>query len=163
MKDPSRRPPIQGRRTDSVRIALVAARFNQDITDAMVQAGKARIDERGHEHAGTTRVPGAFDTPLATQRCLERDDIDGVVVIGAVVQGDTDHDQVLMQATCQTLQSLSLRMDKPVALAITGPGMTQAEAEARIDYAAQGVDAVLELDAALHDRALGFDPATRSH
>lgn len=127
----------------NVRIALVAAKFNPDVTDAMVDSALERIEALGEEHAGTLRVPGAFDTPLATKRCLERDDVDAVVVIGTVVTGETDHDQVLMDSTCKTLQELSLTHDKPVALAITGPGMTQAQAEARVDYAAQGVDAAV--------------------
>lgn len=135
-----------------MRIALVAARFNAEVTDAMVEAARERIDELGHDHAGTIRVPGAFDTPLPVKRCLERDDVDGVVAIGAVVTGETDHDQVLMHSTSRTLQALSLRHDKPVALAITGPGMSQAQAEARVDYAAQGVDALVAIDAELEGR-----------
>ncbi len=134
-----------------MRIALVAARFNEQITDAMVDTAQKRIHELDHEHAGTLRVPGVFDTPLAIQRTLERDDVDALVVIGAVITGDTDHDQVLMHATAKTIQELSLAHDTPVSLAITGPGMTAQQAHDRIAYAKQGVDAVTELTHALQD------------
>lgn len=128
-----------------MRIGIVAARFNEDVTDPMVAAAEERIASLGHEHAGTVRVPGAFDTPLATKKLLSRAGIDGVVVIGAVITGDTDHDQVLMYATAKTLQELSLAFERPVLLAITGPGMTHQQAVDRIDYAAAAVEACVAL------------------
>lgn len=146
-----------------MRIALVAARFNADVTDAMVEAARDRIDELGLDHAGTTRVPGVYDAPLATQRALERDDVDAVVVIGAVVTGETDHDQILMHSTSKTLQELSLDHDKPVTLAVTGPGMTQEQAEARIAYAAQGVDAAAQIHAALGEGKLDLEIQPGGH
>lgn len=134
-----------------MRIAIAAARFNTDVTDPMVETAEQRIDELGHDHAATLRVPGVYDLPLAVQRLVDRSSVDGVVAIGAVVTGETDHDQVLMHSTSKTLQELSLDFDKPVSLAITGPGMSQAQAEARIGYAAQGVDACLATYAELED------------
>ncbi len=137
-----------------MNIGIVSAIFNQDITDPMAEGAEAQINERGHTHAATLRVPGAFDTPLATQRLLQRGDVDGVVVIGCVITGETDHDQVLMHATARTLQDLTLTHDKPVTLSITGPGMNRAQAEARIDYARQGVDSLIALQAALDGKEL---------
>lgn len=151
-------PPGEG---GPVRIAIAAARFNREVTDAMVEAAERAIEERGHEHAATVRVPGAFDTPLVTQRLLSRADVDGVAVLGAVVTGDTDHDQVLMHATTRTLQQLSLEWDKPVALGITGPGMSGEEARERVDYGAEAVEAVVEVANALDRAASGPpDPGT---
>ncbi len=128
-----------------MRIAIVGSRFNDEITDAMVETAEARVAATDHELAGTVRVPGAFDVPLPTQRLLERDDVDGVAVIGAVVTGETDHDQILMTSTARTLQDLALSYDKPVALGITGPGMTYSQAKARVHYAARAVEAVIEV------------------
>jgi 6,7-dimethyl-8-ribityllumazine synthase len=132
-----------------VRIAIVAARFNEEVTDQMVEAAEDAIAELGHDHAATARVPGAFDTPVVTQQLLSRADVDGVAVLGAVVTGDTDHDQVLMHATTQKLQELSLEWSKPVALGITGPGMSGQEARERVDYGAQAVEAVADVHEAL--------------
>ncbi len=127
-----------------MRIAIAAARFNEAITDEMVETAEATIGEEGHEHVTTVRVPGAFDTPVVTQQLLSRADVDGVAVLGAVITGDTDHDQVLMQATTRTLQSLALDWGKPVSLGITGPGMSGQEAAERVAYAAQAVRAVIQ-------------------
>jgi 6,7-dimethyl-8-ribityllumazine synthase len=132
-----------------VRIAIVSARFNEPVTDPMTEKAEEHIAKLDHEHAATVRVPGAYDTPLVTQRLLERDDVDGVAVLGAVVTGDTDHDQVLVHTTAKTLQELALEHDKPVTLGITGPGMSGDEARARVDYGQSGVEAVAEIDEAL--------------
>lgn len=132
-----------------MRIAIVAARFHEEITDRMVEAAEAAIAEKGHEHVETVRVPGAYDTPVVTQRMLSRADVNGVAVLGAVVTGDTDHDQVIVHATARTLQELSVEWGKPVALGITGPGMSADQARARVDYAESAVDAVLEVADAL--------------
>ena len=132
-----------------MRVAIVAARFNAEVTDSMVEAAEEAIDDHGHEHAATVRVPGAFDTPVVAQRLMSRADVDGVAVLGAVVTGDTDHDQVLMHATTRTLQQLSLEWGKPIALGITGPGMSGEEARERVDYGAQAVEAVTEVHEAL--------------
>jgi 6,7-dimethyl-8-ribityllumazine synthase len=132
-----------------MRIAIVAARFNAEVTDAMVDEAEQAIDELGHEHADTIRVPGAYDTPVVAQQLLSRADVDGVAVLGAVVTGDTDHDQVLMHSTTRTLQELSLEWGKPVCLGITGPGMDAQEARERVDYAQDAVEAVADVHEAL--------------
>lgn len=134
-----------------MRIGIVAARFNQAITDRMVDTAEDAIEDLGHEHAATVRVPGAFDAPVVTQRLLSRADVDGVAVLGAVVTGDTDHDQVLMHATTRTLQELSVEWGKPVALGITGPGMSAQQARERVDYAEQAVQAVVQVQRALSE------------
>lgn len=126
------------------RIGLVHCRFNNEITDKMVALAERRAQESG---ASVTKVAvaGVYDAPLAAQRLARRDDIDGVVVIGVVVTGDTDHDQVITHATATNLQRVALDTDKPVGLGVTGPGMSWAEAEARVGNAAHAVDAVLEM------------------
>lgn len=91
------------------------------------------------------RVAGSWDVGLPVEWLLERDDIDAVVVLGAIVQGETKHDELIARAVALTLQQLMLEYDKPVGLAITGPGMTLEQAKARVDAGARAVDAVLRV------------------
>jgi 6,7-dimethyl-8-ribityllumazine synthase len=118
------------------RVALVQAEFNLDITDAMAAAVHGEAHRLGTSVVEHVRVPGAYDTPLATQHLLKRDDVDGVVVVGCIIQGETGHDELIAHATAKSLQELALRFEKPVGLAITGPRMTEAQAKARIDAGA---------------------------
>jgi len=129
-----------------VRIAIVASLFNRDVVDLMVERALARAREIDAKVIAVVRVPGAFEIPLAVQRLLERDDVDGAVAVGAVIKGETPHDETIMHATSHALMEIGVRTGKPVGLGITGPGMTDEQAMARIDRAARAVDAVVAMD-----------------
>lgn len=131
------------------RIAIVQATFNIELTDMMVELAKQKAAKLGANVLAVDQCAGVYDLPLPTKRLLAREDVDGVVVIGVVVQGETKHDEIITHATAKTLQELSLQFDKPVGLAVTGPGMTWKQAEARVANAAHGVEAVLTL---LHNK-----------
>lgn len=128
-----------------MRIVIVAAEFNPEVTDLMVERALARAQERGIRVASIVRVPGTFEIPLVVQRFLQRDDVDGAVAIGAVIKGETLHDEALMAAVPRALLDVGLRTGKPIGLGITGPGMTDEQASARVDKGADAVDAVVAM------------------
>jgi 6,7-dimethyl-8-ribityllumazine synthase len=135
-----------------MNLAIVAAEFNRDITDRMVERALARAKERGIRVTAVVRVPGTFEIPLAIQRLLGRADIDAAVAIGAVIKGETLHDEALMAAVPKALLEVGLRAAKPVALGITGPGMTDEQALARVEKGAEAVDAAV----AMHELLRGL-------
>jgi 6,7-dimethyl-8-ribityllumazine synthase len=128
-----------------MRLAIVAAEFNREVTDRMVERALARAKERGIRVSSVVRVPGTFEIPLAVQRLLERPDVDGAVAIGAVIKGETLHDEALMAVVPKALLDVGLRSGKPVGFGITGPGMTDEQALARVDKGAEAVDAALAM------------------
>ncbi|WP_266076126.1 6,7-dimethyl-8-ribityllumazine synthase [Haladaptatus caseinilyticus] len=128
-----------------VTLGLVVAEFNAPITEQMEASAHEAADEHDVEIVETLHVPGAYDTPLAADKLARREDIDGVAVLGAVITGDTDHDQVITTATAQKLTDVSVNRDTPVALGVTGPGMSAAEARERTDYGARAVEGAIDL------------------
>lgn len=132
-----------------MRVAIVAAEFNREVVDRMVERALARARDRGVRVTSVLRVPGSFEIPLAVQRVLERADVDGAVALGAVIKGETLHDEVIVHAVAGALQDVALRTGKPIGMGITGPGMTDEQALARIDVADRAVEAVLAMDALL--------------
>lgn len=124
-----------------MRLAIVASEFNREVVDRMVERALSRAKELGLQVTTVVRVPGAFEVPPAVQRLLERTDVDGAVALGAVIKGQTKHDEVIMQAAVNALLDIGLRTGKPVGLGITGPGMTDRQAKARIVAASRAVDA----------------------
>ncbi len=124
-----------------MRLAIVASRFNAEVVDLMVERALARAKELDLQATTVVRVPGVFEIPPAVQQLLQRSDVDGAAAIGAVITGETKHDEVIMAAAVQALMDIGLRTGKPVGLGITGPGMTDEQAMARIDAAARAVDA----------------------
>ncbi|MFQ3319775.1 MAG: 6,7-dimethyl-8-ribityllumazine synthase [Natronomonas sp.] len=130
-----------------VALGLVVAQFNKErpITHEMEARGREAAAEAGADIVDTIEVPGSYDTPLAADRLARRDDIDAVAVIGAIITGDTDHDRVIADAAAQGLTDVSLKRDTPVTLGITGPGMSGAEAEERIDHGASAVRSAIDI------------------
>ncbi|MEF8782272.1 MAG: 6,7-dimethyl-8-ribityllumazine synthase [Haloarculaceae archaeon] len=130
-----------------VQLGLVVAQFNKEdpVTRKMGERGREAARERDADIVATLEVPGSYDTPLAADRLARRDDVDAVAVVGAIVSGDTDHDQVIADAAAQGLTGVSLDRDTPVALGITGPGMSQDEARARVNYGATAVHSAIDM------------------
>ncbi|ELY70256.1 6,7-dimethyl-8-ribityllumazine synthase [Natrinema versiforme] len=138
-------------------LGLVVAEFNRPITEQMEQEALEAATAAGAAVSETVRVPGAYDAPLAADRLARCDDVDAVAVIGTVITGDTDHDQVITDATAQRLSDVSLERDTPVTLGVTGPGMSAAEARERVENAAKAVDGALDLVDELPDPSLAAD------
>ena len=132
-----------------VSLGLVVASFHGPITEQMEEQARSAAADRDASVVETVRVPGAYDTPLAADRLARRDDVDAVAVLGAIVTGDTDHDQVIGQAAADGLTRVSLDRDTPVAFGVTGPGQTAQEAADRVEKGGEAVDSALDLVEAL--------------
>ncbi|MCG1002438.1 MULTISPECIES: 6,7-dimethyl-8-ribityllumazine synthase [Halobacterium] len=128
-----------------VELGLVVAEFNRSVTEQMESAAVETADDAGADVVELVRVPGAYDAPLAADRLARRDDVDAVAVVGAIVTGDTDHDDVIAHATAQKLTDVSLDRDTPVAFGVAGPGMSGAEARERVQKGAEAVDSAIHL------------------
>ena len=136
-----------------VRLGFVVAQFNKEspVTHEMAEVARERARERDARVVETIEVPGSYDTPLAADRLARREEVDAVVALGAIIAGDTDHDQVIADAATQGLTDVSLDRDTPVALGIIGPGMSHDEARARVDHGATAVDSAIDMTDALEE------------
>jgi len=126
-------------------LGLVVTEFNSSVTEQMAAAAREAADERDATIAETLQIPGVYDSPLAADRLARRDDIDAVAVVGAIVTGDTAHDQVIADAAAQSLTDVSLDRDVPVTFGVSGPGQSGAEARERIDKGAEAVNAAVDM------------------
>lgn len=131
---------------DAVRLGIVVSEFNYDITRMMLEKALDHAKFLGAEITRVVRVPGVFDMPLFVKLLLERDDVDAVVCIGAVITGETKHDELVANQTARKIMDLAVQYNKPVALGISGPGMTRDQAMRRIEeYARRGVEAAVKM------------------
>lgn len=127
------------------KIGMVAAEFNFDVTSMMIERAKAEADFLGVEIVEEIFVPGVYDMPLAVKHLVEKEEIDAVITLGAVITGETDHDQVIIAQAARKITDLSLESNKPVAFGINGPGMTKLQAMDRIEKGRDAVDAVVKM------------------
>lgn len=128
-----------------INIGIVAAEFNYDITYAMVELAKEHAKFLNACVVEVMKVPGTYDIPLGVKFLLSRDEIDCVVTLGAVIEGQTEHDAIIAQQASRKIIDLSLEFNKPVALGISGPGMSRLEAHERVDYAKRAVEAAIKM------------------
>ncbi|MFC3478767.1 6,7-dimethyl-8-ribityllumazine synthase [Halobacterium litoreum] len=128
-----------------VGLGLVVAEFNRSVTEQMESAARDAAADADADVVETVHVPGAYDAPLAADRLARRDEVDAVAVVGAIVTGDTDHDQVIANAAAQKLTDVSLDRDTPVTYGVLGPGMSGAEARERVDKGADAVEGAIAL------------------
>ena len=127
------------------KIGMVAAEFNYEITSLMIARAKAEAEFLGVEITKTILVPGVFEVPLATKTLVQDRDIDAVITLGAVIEGETEHDEVVMGQASRKIMDLSLEYNKPIAFGLTGPGMTELQAMDRIEKGAQVVNAAVKM------------------
>jgi len=128
-----------------VRLAFVIGDFNRDLTYMMEKLAYEHAEFLEVEVPYSINVPGVYDMPLAIKRLLEKEDVDGVVTIGCVIEGDTEHDEIVVHNAARKIADLSLQYNKPVALGISGPGMTRLQAEKRIDYGRKAVESAVKM------------------
>jgi|TARA_B100001964_G_scaffold245211_1_gene330728 6,7-dimethyl-8-ribityllumazine synthase len=128
-----------------MKIGIVASEFNYDITYMMVELAKEHANFLGADITKVVKVPGVFDMPLAVKILLEKKDIDGVVTLGAVIEGDTGHDDIVIQHSSRKIADLALDYNKPVSLGVSGPGLSRLEAHERVKYAKRAVESVVKM------------------
>ena len=115
-----------------IRLAIVVAEFNQEITNKMLYAANNHAKNLNIDVKKICHVPGTFDMPLMVEKLFKNEQIDAIVTLGAVIKGETGHDLIIANNTARLLADLSLKYQKPVALGITGPDMTVKQAKNRV-------------------------------
>lgn len=128
-----------------IRLGFVVSEFNRDITYMMEVEAREHAAFLGAEVTECQYVPGAYDMPLAIKKMLKEKNVDAVVTIGCVIEGATQHDEIVVQHAARKIIDLSLEFEKPVTLGISGPGMTRLEATERIDYARRAVESAVKM------------------
>ncbi len=118
------------------QIGIIAADFNRDIIDPMIQAAQEELQASGAAVDRIIRVPGSYEIPLAADLLLQKGEVDAVVVVGYIERGETLHGEVMGHVVHRSIVELQLQYSVPIAIGIIGPGATLEQAQQRNrDYA----------------------------
>lgn len=118
---------------NKIRIAIIVSEFNSDITFQMLNKAKDHAQKIKADVRYICFAPGSFDMPLLIEELLKKNDVDAAVTLGAVIKGETSHDDIVAENAARLIADLSLKYGKPIGLGITGPDMTLEQAKDRID------------------------------
>lgn len=148
-----------------MRIAIVAARFNDFVTDRLVEGAREALRDAGFgdQDVDVVRVPGAFEVPMAAQRIAETGKVAAVICIGCLIRGATPHFEYIASACAHGITAAAASTGVPMAFGV----LTTNSVEEALERAAPGpsnkgreaADAAIEM-ARLFDR-LGNDPLSR--
>jgi 6,7-dimethyl-8-ribityllumazine synthase len=141
------------------RFALVVGRFYEELADKLIAGARGVLEAAGGE-VDVYDVPGAFELPLAAKYAAESGRYDGVVALGAVIRGETDHYDYVCGEAARGIQDVQLATGVPVGFGVlTVDSMEQALARVagggKRDsgaHAAEAVLASLAVRDALRDR-----------
>ena len=123
------------------RIGIAVARFNEDITQQLLDGARAAVVDRVDD-VREIWVPGAFELPLAAQHLLAAG-CDAVVALGCVIRGDTGHYDFVAGECATGLQRVQLDSSKPVVFGVlTTENHEQAVERAAVDRMNKGGEAV---------------------
>jgi len=120
-----------------LNIAIVVSEFNSEVTSKMLNIAIEKAKTLKMNVKYTCRVPGVFDMPIVIDTLLRKTEVDAVITLGAVIKGQTKHDELIANTTARALIELSIKDQKPVTLGITGPGMSDRQAYQRIGPVAE--------------------------
>ena len=114
-----------------MRIALVVGRFYADLADRLVEGARAELAAAGAEDVDSLDVPGAYELPLAAKYVAESGRYAGVVCLGAVIRGETDHYEHVCAEAARGIQDVALATGVPCGFGVlTVDTMEQAVARA---------------------------------
>ena len=105
-----------------MNIAIVCGSFHKSEVSKMLEWASDEASQQGLTLKDVVWVPGAMEVPLALNRLLARDDIQGAACLGIIEKGHTQHGLAMGQSVMQSIIDLQLTWDKPVGLGIIGPG-----------------------------------------
>ena len=128
-----------------MKLAIVASEFNYDVTALMVERAKEEAEFLQVGVTSVVKVPGVYDMPLAVSMLMKKSDVDAVVALGAVIEGETSHDELVANQSARKMLDLSVENGKPLGLGVSGPGETRLQAQDRIEKAADAVRAAVKM------------------
>lgn len=101
-------------------IAIVVSRFNEEITDKLLEGARARLEERGisADQVTVVHVPGAVEAPLAAQALARQKRFQAIVVLGAVIRGETTHYETVCQMAAEGCMRVGLDHHVPVVFGV---------------------------------------------
>lgn len=138
-----------GRAHHTDRVVIVVSKWNAEITEALYEGALAVLKDVGVRPENILRyeVPGSYELPAGANIALNKHyNLDGVICLGCIIQGETRHFEFIAQAVAQGLMQVGLNHNKPVIFGVLTPDtVEQAQARAGGALGNKGAEAAVAL------------------
>ena len=141
MGSKGRRGSLDGK---GLTVGLVAARYNQEIVDSLVEGALEALNEMGARAEPVLSVPGSFELPVAAQALADAGDVDAVICLGCVIKGETAHFEHVAEAAARGILDVSLESGVPCVFGVLTT-YTEEQARARADKGREAAETAVEM------------------
>jgi 6,7-dimethyl-8-ribityllumazine synthase len=109
------------------RFAIVVAEWNAEVTEKLFEGAFKTLINNGVQAENIVRanVPGSFELSFGSQIYAQKPDIDAVIALGCVIQGETRHFDFICDAVAHGITNVSLKYNKPVIFGVLTPNTQQ--------------------------------------
>ena len=138
--------PFEFSSAQITKIGIVVSEWNDHITDSLLNGAKESLLEHGvlEENILVKYVPGSFELPLGAKWMLEETNVNAVICIGCIIQGETRHFDFIAQAVADGIMKVGLEYSTPVIFSVlTCNNMEQAEDRAGGKHGNKGVEGAI--------------------
>ena len=107
--------------------AVIVSEWNDEVTESLYNGAVETLLSYGvkKDNIYSKNVPGAFELPLAAQWMAQKSEIDAIICLGCVIQGETRHFDFICEAVAQGLTTVGLKFSKPVIFGVLTPNTQQ--------------------------------------
>ena len=115
MGEKGAKPDLDG---SDLRVAIVVARFNEDVTRRLLRGAQQALQEHGVEEPDVYWVPGSLELPVTALALAEKGGHDAIVCLGSVIRGETFHFEVVSMQTASGIMQVQLDTGVPIAFGV---------------------------------------------
>lgn len=107
-------------KNNNYHVAIVASKFNETVTHHLVDGAIATLKQFGvlEDQIDIYWVPGAFEIGFTANKLLNSNNYDGIMTLGAVIKGETDHYSMIIQNVTNAIMQMNLKAEVPITFGI---------------------------------------------
>ena len=111
------------------KFAILVSEWNEEVTNALYAGAYETLKKHGAQEKNiiSQSVPGSFELTLGAQKMAQKPEVDAVICLGCVIQGETKHFDFICHAVAQGITDVSIKFNKPVIFGVLTPN-TQEQA-----------------------------------
>ena len=115
MGEKGAKPDLSGA---DLNIAVVVARFNEDVTKRLLRGALQSLEEHGVEDPDVFWVPGSLELPVTALALAEKGQHDSIICLGCIIRGETYHFEVVANETARGLMQVQLDTGVPITFGV---------------------------------------------
>lgn len=129
-------------KADKLKVGIISARFNSFVVDHLTKGAEESLERHGVKNIISLKVPGSYEIPYACKWMIENEKVDGIVALGAIIRGATDHYDLVCKACSDGIMRVQLESGIPIGFGvITTDTIEQAIERSGCKAGNKGIDA----------------------